>query len=84
MLLEAHARADKTEWVGNGGHLVDGPFKGHVGQVNSVAFSPDGVSIVSSSSDRTILVWSVLPLLIHAPADLKDWLIDKESMITTR
>jgi WD40 repeat protein len=32
-------------------------LKGHTGTVFSVAFSPDGLRIVSSSSDRTVKVW---------------------------
>ncbi|CUA73249.1 putative WD repeat-containing protein alr3466 [Nostoc sp, PCC 7120] [Rhizoctonia solani] len=35
------------------------PFKGHIEDVNSVQFSPDGSQIVSGSDDRTILVWDV-------------------------
>jgi WD40 repeat protein len=29
----------------------------HSGEVNSVAFSPDGATIVSGSDDKTIKVW---------------------------
>ena len=29
----------------------------HSGEINSVAFSPDGSSIVSGSADQTIKVW---------------------------
>ncbi len=32
-------------------------MKGHVDAVNSVAFSPDGMRIVSGSSDTTLRVW---------------------------
>ena len=44
------------------GRLVDWPsidvtFEGHEGVVFSVAYSPDGGKIVSSSGDRTVLVW---------------------------
>ena len=31
----------------------------HSGDINSVAFSPDGTKIVSGSYDRTIKVWDV-------------------------
>jgi hypothetical protein len=37
--------------------MVAGPFKGHAGRVNSVAFSPDGTRIVSGSDDCTTRVW---------------------------
>jgi WD40 repeat protein len=32
-------------------------LQGHDGQVNSVAFSPDGSKIISGSDDKTIRVW---------------------------
>jgi len=34
-------------------------FEGHTGDVLSVAFSPDGNSILSGSSDNTINVWNI-------------------------
>src|SRR5690606_31673152 len=34
-------------------------MKGHVHFVRAVAFSPDGKWLVSASSDRTLVVWSV-------------------------
>lgn len=34
-------------------------FEGHMDKVNSVAFSRDGLYIVSGSSDRTLKLWSV-------------------------
>jgi WD40 repeat protein len=36
---------------------VAGPFKGHSGGVNSVAFSLDGAHIASGSLDNTIRIW---------------------------
>jgi DNA-binding beta-propeller fold protein YncE len=32
-------------------------LRGHINQVNSIAFSPDGKRIVSASHDRTIRIW---------------------------
>ena len=36
-----------------------GPFTGHTGPINSVAFSPDGQCIVSGSHDQTIYMWNL-------------------------
>ena len=36
---------------------VGEPLRGHDGPVRSVAFSPNGMRIVSGSKDRTIRVW---------------------------
>ncbi|PWB49884.1 MAG: hypothetical protein C3F13_18000, partial [Anaerolineales bacterium] len=32
-------------------------LRGHTGQVEAVAFSPDGTQIVSASGDKTLKVW---------------------------
>ncbi|KAG6333113.1 hypothetical protein ID866_5979 [Astraeus odoratus] len=52
-----------------------GPFKGHVGTVHSVVFSPDGMLVVSGSEDNTIHIWDAKdgaqkgnPLKGHAAA----------------
>ena len=42
------------------GQQVGEALRGHKGWVNSVAFSPDGTSIVSGSFDETIRVWDVV------------------------
>ena len=34
-------------------------FAGHIGDVNSVAFSPDGRTALSGSSDKTLKLWEV-------------------------
>jgi WD40 repeat protein len=39
----------------------------HSDFVTSVAFSPDGVSIVSGSDDKTIKVWDAGTLASHTP-----------------
>jgi len=40
-----------------GGNPMGQPFQGHSGWVWSVAFSPDGQTIVSGSNDNTIRLW---------------------------
>ena len=34
-------------------------FEGHTGEVTSVAFSPDGTSLVSGSKDCTVRLWNL-------------------------
>ena len=38
----------------------------HSDEINAVAFSPDGKTIVSGSDDQTIKVWGVLAFLTPA------------------
>jgi WD40 repeat protein len=46
-------------WNAMTGETAAGPFTGHLNQVLSVAFSPDGQHIVSGSADQTIRVSKV-------------------------
>jgi WD40 repeat protein len=39
----------------------------HRGNINSMAFSPDGATIVSGSDDQTIKVWDAGTLARHIP-----------------
>ena len=41
------------------GEVPPSPFEGHEGNVYSVAYSPDGKQIASSSNDGTVRVWDV-------------------------
>jgi RNA polymerase sigma factor (sigma-70 family) len=43
-------------------------FKGHTGDVEALAFSPDGRRLVSSGDDTTLLVWDVAPYTNREPA----------------
>jgi WD40 repeat protein len=46
-------------WDAETGELVGGPFEGHTGYVEAVAYSPDGNRVVSGSRDRTVRIWDV-------------------------
>ncbi|WP_026099310.1 WD40 repeat domain-containing protein [Prochlorothrix hollandica] len=41
------------------GNPIGEPFRGHSAYVWSVAFSPDGQTIVSGSEDQTIRLWDL-------------------------
>jgi len=43
-------------------------FNGHRGTVTTVAFSPDGVTLLSAAMDGTVLVWDVARLIAAPPA----------------
>ena len=34
-------------------------FKGHLGEIQSLAFSPDGASVVTASTDKTARIWKL-------------------------
>jgi WD40 repeat protein len=48
-------------WDSHSGTLVRS-FRGHTGVVSSLAFSPDGLLLVSGSRDHTVKVWDVSKL----------------------
>jgi glucose repression regulatory protein TUP1 len=47
-------------WDLRTGYLLE-RFEGHVKSVYSVAFSPDGLSLVSGSLDQTLKIWDLSP-----------------------
>jgi WD40 repeat protein len=46
-------------WDVAGGQPVGPPLIGHTNDVNSVAWGPDGRSLVSGSWDDTLILWRV-------------------------
>ncbi|KAF7346284.1 WD-REPEATS-REGION domain-containing protein [Mycena sanguinolenta] len=44
-------------WDAESGDVVAGPFNGHIDEVTSVAFSPNGKQVVSGSRATTVCVW---------------------------
>jgi WD40 repeat protein len=49
-------------WDATKGELLH-TLRGHTGLVSSLAFSPDGRSLVSGSRDRTVKVWGLAKVI---------------------
>ena len=50
----------------------------HSGTVCSVAFSPDGATLVSGSDDRTIKVWDAVNFRPHVESEWEQFLVESE------
>ncbi|CAE6503874.1 unnamed protein product [Rhizoctonia solani] len=50
---------DICVWDAHDGHLLLGPLMGHMDDIKSIEFSPDGSHVMSCSSDRTTRFWDV-------------------------
>ena len=58
------------------GEVPPSPFKGHEIDVSSVAYSPDGKQIASSSEDGVVRVWDVSSgecRTLDAHSDMEEW-----------
>jgi WD40 repeat protein len=66
----ASSREDEVRlWDARTGRLLR-TFKGHRGDITSLAFSPDGASLISASRDTTALVWDLSDPRAETPAAL--------------
>lgn len=59
MIVSGSSDTKPRIWDAYTGNAISAPLKGHTGHVNSVAFSPSGAFIFSSSEDGTIRIWGV-------------------------
>jgi WD40 repeat protein len=60
-MLAARAR-DGTLWLRQvTDRALLGTLRGHTGLITSVAFSPDGRALVSTSWEDAMFLWSVVP-----------------------
>lgn len=59
-------------------------FEGHDKSVYSVAFSPDGKSLVSGSLDQTLKIWDLSPATLHILSVSPDHNVKPEVIVTRK
>jgi WD40 repeat protein/uncharacterized caspase-like protein len=64
-------------WDVEAGQAPHPPLRGHTGAISWVGFTPDGLRVLTASSDKTLRLWNVAdgaligqPMLVHGDGDV--------------